>query len=78
MRSRMRKHSKKIISMMLALILIISLIPAGTAYAAQPDSIGVKVDQSIAVDRTVLGSLAFDGVTYNVTRDDDMAWRVLD
>ena len=78
MRSRMRKYGKNIVSMMLALILIISLIPAGTAYAAQPDSIGIKVDQSIAVDRTVLGSLAFDGVTYNVTRDDDMAWRVLD
>lgn len=76
---------RSIISLILALMLIVS-IPSGTAYAAELpkisystiDTVGADNSQLISDQGQILKSYSFGGVTYNVTRDDELAWQVFD
>ena len=86
MEKRSRGYIKRsIISLILALMLIVS-IPSATAYAAELprisyntiETVGADSSQLISGQGQVLASLTFGGVTYNVTRDDELAWQVLD
>ena len=76
------KHMKKsALSIILAIALIITIIPAKTVSAAPAVNSDYCIDtanQAIAVDRQILSSIYFGGVTYNVTRDDELAWEVFE
>lgn len=75
---------RRIIALMLTAVLIVAYLPAQAVFAAELPKTTETVDAALTVapvisgDGQILKSISFGGRTYNVTRDDNMAWQVLE